>query len=1242
MKKLICLLMALLLACCLPALAEDVWDFDEDYCELSGYAGAGGDVIVPGEIGSSTVDVIQTNTFSNTDAIASLTLPDTVLQLKDSAIYWCEKLTAVSLPDSLIAIGERNLRSCPMLTEVTIPAGVRFIGEAAFSADEALRKIVFEGVCPIIESDCFTELPADTVIFTPDDQLEAYRAALTAAGCTAAVQPSGKNAVIVDNNGFNEDDFDFDPATGTIISYNAYATYLVIPETIGGVPVKAIGDEAFQFHYYLAVLELPEGLETIGSRAFAHCETLQYVSFPDSLKTIGAEAFNGGYKARKLNLSHVETIGDGAFKFSRITGEVTLPEGLTAIGANAFESNSYITSIALPATLTSIGDYAFNNDWSLEYVALPSLNPPALGENAFSGCSALADLDLNEHCTKTQALAVQAYMDAQGLSCYVWRAQNSQSDYPEDGTSVYENGLMTAYTGAQTRIHPYDICDSVQTIGLADGLFKDNQTLEYFAVPHSDKFTTIGAEAFMGSAIQGVDLFDSVTTIGERAFANCAQLEELTLPESVTSIGAGAFEGLTGLKKLTVLCDASLIPEGSFADCAGLADVRLSAGATDAQIADWNQKLNRPWYDPILRVGEASALVKMPFAPTPAEYFDFNPATGLISAYTGTDVDVVVPREIGGVTVVGFEGYNAFASCQDFTNTETPTNQTEWVHLRTLVLPETIREIPDSLLMYCQQLENFICYAPVESTGKSTFVLCRSLKNVAFMNGVRVIDSYAFDSTDSLESLYFGAHVQKIAANAFNFSGLTSFVVDAEVIETGAFTDCKNLTSLHFTKKVKTIGETFAMECDSLNELCFDCNLTQGLLLLNAAPQLTVRVAADADAGTRSLAQNCMSWSEKPSEITVTSEKCMHTLPARPDALALLPGLAADQAIETIPQTEPKTTTVPAVPVEPTAPPAPQEAPVFAAQSAAVPEGYLGTWYGVSMDLEGTLYALSDLGLDAMLTINADGTVTLTMNGDVDSTQCTVQDGVLMLDGVALRIEDGSLIYAEEGMIMTLSREKPQAAEAAPVDESATLDSYQGVWAAVKVTADGATIPADITEMAGDTLTVHGKTCDITFSGTLIDGLACHMEGSALIFSLMDSDAIATLRTDGTLALDMLGMTAWYERTGDAPAELPTDAPKEAAADVVWQKFVIVSYEAAGQTYAWNPIMGEYSMTLHADGTVSFVIGGNNIPGLAWRMEGQQYIIDSYGTLSPLVMTDAGFDFNYMGMMLMHFVPANS
>ena len=57
----------------------------------------------------------------------------------------------------------------------------------------------------------------------------------------------------------------------------------------------------------------------------------------------------------------------------------------------------------------------------------------------------------------------------------------------------------------------------------------------------------------------------------------------------------------------------------------------------------------------MLREGEVSKFVKMPFEPTPAENFEFDPATGLIAAYVGTDVDVVVPREINGVTVVGFK-----------------------------------------------------------------------------------------------------------------------------------------------------------------------------------------------------------------------------------------------------------------------------------------------------------------------------------------------------------------------------------------------------------------------------------------------------------------------------------------------------------------------------------------------------------------------------------------------------------
>lgn len=477
MKKRISLFLALLVALCLPALAEEsgAWDFDADYCELNGYSGTGGDVAVPGEMDGSTVDVIQTNVFSSNDTITALTLPDTLLQLKDSAVCWDENLTAVTLPDSLIAIGERNLYACPKLTEVTIPAGVRFIGEASFSSDESLQKIVFKGVlAPFWTGGCFNALPEDAVLCVPDDQLEAYQAALTAAGCTAAIQPSGENAVAVDNNGFDEGDFEFDAATGTITKYNAYATYLSIPETIGGVPVKAIGDGAFEFHYYLAVLELPEGLETIGERAFAHCETLQYVSFPESLKTIGTEAFNGSYRAHALNLTNVETIGDRAFCFSRITGQLTLPEGLTSIGAGTFESNSYLTDLSLPSTLQHVGSRAFA-DCSLTYMAFDLHAPIDLASDAFAGNVALADLDLPWDSSIENRDAYAALLAEQCPDCTVW-INNPESagvaDYPDNTEEIttIENGVWTAYNGDDADLTIWFYYDEIRVSALGDGL----------------------------------------------------------------------------------------------------------------------------------------------------------------------------------------------------------------------------------------------------------------------------------------------------------------------------------------------------------------------------------------------------------------------------------------------------------------------------------------------------------------------------------------------------------------------------------------------------------------------------------------------------------------------------------------------------------------------------------------------------------------------------------------------------
>ena len=1404
MKRLLILVLSLLmLVLWIPALAESTdWNYDANYAILRGYDGAGGDVVVPEEIDGFTVDVIGVSVFKG-DTITSLTLPETVLELRSGAVASCENLASVTLPQSLAVINRMNFFSCNALSEVTIPAGVRYIGDGSFRFCDALRKITFEGVCPAIDMDCFSVLPEDAVAYVPDDQLEAYTAAFENAGSTVSVQPSGKNAVVVENNGYVEEEFDFDASTGTITSYNGYATYLAIPETIGGAPVKAIGPEAFASHSYLAFLELPEGLEAIGDSAFYNCETLGRVKFPSTLKTIGSNAFYNAYKSSVLELTSVESIGDYAFYFAGIKGFLELPEGLKSIGENAFESCTNMgTDLYLPSTLESIGSNAFKGDYNIQYIVLESPTAPTLGENVFAGCDYLYDIDLNAHGSRQEMEQWQAYVDALGLPCRVWRAQDPTAQSPEKGSYTYENCVLTEYTGSQARIHPHLTVSKEPVVGLGDGVFKDSQTIEYFSVAHNDVFTTIGAEAFMNSSIRDVDLFDSVTDIGARAFAGCAQLEALTLPDSLTTIGEGALDGLTGLKKLVIQCDPAIIPAGVFANLPALSDVtveagaiparmfegsgvtaltlgagvteigesafantalktaemknvatigagafsntaltsvdlpqtaaigegafegsalervrlsaaasvgerafantklaqmviptagsfplsavegtsaelRLPANATDEQLAAWNETLERPWYDPMLREGDASKFVKMPYEPTPAENFEFDPDTGLISAYVGTDVDVVVPREIDGVTVVGFKNYNAFDSCQDYTDSSVESNRTEWVHLRTLVLPETIKELPDMMLAYCQQLETFVCYAPLESTGGNQFMLCRSLNNVIFVNGVREIGNYAFDSAGPLGNLYFGGHLVKIGQQAFNFAGLTSFVADAERVEYGAFTECQNLTSLHFTGKMKSFGENCIINCPNLAEICFDgCDLTTSPmgLMMNVAPKLTVRVPEGMSEENLRHAQNCQSWSENPSEVTVSTEGCAHALPALPDVTALLPDLKLDVSVEAtapIAPDAPETTAEPETTPESTDEPAPETtaAPENTpeAQNAAIPDEYLGVWYGVSMEMEGVSYPLADMGMDLTITIGADGTAEMSMNGEGESIQCSMQDGVLTADSVGIALQDGTLVVSEDGVTMTLSREKPEAS-AAPIpviDESATIDDLKGVWTLARVTMDGMTLPAEAAEMAGDTLVVYGDNCDLTLQGMTMDGLSCRMDDYALLISILDGEAAATLREDGTLCLEMSDVTLWYERTGDAPEEpaaepVPEVTPEPAAAPepavsgaeaMIGKKYVMTDADVNGYNMTAAQMGNyEYSILLHEDGKVTFVMAGSDIPGLTWAYgriptetgEVDGIVIDYYTQALNLVPTEKGFDMDYFGSMLMHFAPEDS
>lgn len=88
------------------------------------------------------------------------------------------------------------------------------------------------------------------------------------------------------------------------------------------------------------------------------------------------------------------------------------------------------------------------------------------------------------------------------------------------------------------------VCDS-ELIALAR-----NYRGESYDIPYGVK--SIGAEAFYGTSIKGVKIPNSVAKIGNKAFADCKQLEELVLPERLEELGREVCVDCISLKSVTL------------------------------------------------------------------------------------------------------------------------------------------------------------------------------------------------------------------------------------------------------------------------------------------------------------------------------------------------------------------------------------------------------------------------------------------------------------------------------------------------------------------------------------------------------------------------------------------------------------------------------------------------------------------------------------------------------------------
>ena len=141
-----------------------------------------------------------------------------------------------------------------------------------------------------------------------------------------------------------------------VIGYEDGISSLVIPESIDGVPVVAIGEGAFRDCSTLnGDVVLPKSIVAIEKEAFMNADGLNgRIYFPQSLKVISDRAFYGcqSLQGDLIIPDSVETIGDEAFSYCTGIGSAVYGgRGLKSVGRDVF-TYSGVTKCHLPLPIS--------------------------------------------------------------------------------------------------------------------------------------------------------------------------------------------------------------------------------------------------------------------------------------------------------------------------------------------------------------------------------------------------------------------------------------------------------------------------------------------------------------------------------------------------------------------------------------------------------------------------------------------------------------------------------------------------------------------------------------------------------------------------------------------------------------------------------------------------------------------------------------------------------------------------
>ena len=451
---------------------------------------------------------------------------------------------------------------------------------------------------------------------------------------------------------------------GVTYGPSGYTGNIIIPSVFiyGGIKytVTRIGYIAFSNNTSLTSVTIPNSVTEIGANAFKGCSQLTSVTIPNSVTEIGNSAFGDCSSLTSVTIGNsVTSIGNSAFSgCSGLTSVIYNAQNCKTTGSSncpIFENCSKFTSITIGENVKSIPDYAFYGCEGLKDVHISDLDtwcrikfndwrgystPLYYAHNLYLNGELITDLVIPNSVTEIGAFA---FCNCSGLTSVT--IPNSVTSIGADAFDGCE-GLKEVHISdlaAWCRIdfNPY----GGTPLSYAHNLYLNGELITDLVIPNS--VTKIGNRAFAGcSSLTSVTIPNSVTKIGDYAFRNCSGLTSVTIPNSVTSIGWSAFAGCTGITKITIPKTIKTIGTGAFA-CNDKSEVYVEWDDPSDETLSFDQQ---PFSDKIMQYGTL-------YVPTgtKAIYEQYDPWRNFfnIEEYT---VDGIEEIEAEGGVTIGVEG----------------------------------------------------------------------------------------------------------------------------------------------------------------------------------------------------------------------------------------------------------------------------------------------------------------------------------------------------------------------------------------------------------------------------------------------------------------------------------------------------------------------------------------------------------------------------------------------------------